>query len=363
MIINQLALRGIFVGFNTIFNRVFNEQTPLWSKIATRVPSSTSEENYKWLGKIPRMREWIGEREIQNISASDYTIKNKKFELTIAVPRDEIEDDRIGVYNPVISDIAQSTALHPDNLVFKLLKEGFKTECYDKKPFFSKNHKIGKKEISNMNDEKLTAESYGKARMAMMSLTDEDGNSLNIMPDTLVVPPALEGAAKKILESDYIEGSSNIWKGTAELLVVPELAGKDSDSAWYLLCTKKSLKPIIFQEREVPKFTSRTNENDENVFNNDEYQYGVRARSNAGYGFWQMAFGSTGKGEVEETSNKAQTQSDNAQQHSEDPGTTDYESMTVEQLKVIAQEKGITGYSSMNKSDLIAAIQATEGQA
>lgn len=292
MIINQLALRGIFVGFNTIFNKVFDAQTPLWSKVATRVPSSTSEENYKWLGKIPRMREWIGEREIQNLSASDYTIKNKKFELTIAVPRDEIEDDRIGVYNPVIADIAQSTALHPDNLVFKLLKGGFTTECYDGKPFFSNEHKTGKLTISNKTNAVLTADSYGKARMAMMSLKDENKDSLNIIPNLLVVPPSLEGAAKTILTAEFIDGSSNIWKDTAELLVVPELSG--SDKAWYLLCTTKSLKPLIFQEREVPKFVSRTNENDENVFNKDEYQYGVRARSNAGYGFWQMAYGSDG---------------------------------------------------------------------
>lgn len=292
MIVNQLALRGIFVGFNTIFNKVFNEQAVLWEKVATKVPSSTSEENYKWLGKIPRMREWIGEREIQNLAASDYTIKNKKFELTIAVPRDEIEDDRIGVYNPVIADIAQSTALHPDNLVFKLLKEGFETNCYDGNPFFSSAHKVGKLTVTNKTNTILTSDSYGKARMAMMSLKDESKNSLNIIPNLLVVPPSLEGAAKTILTAEFIDGSSNIWKDTAELLVVPELSGKDK--AWYLLCTTKALRPLIFQEREVPKFTSRTNENDENVFTNDQYEYGIRARSNAGYGFWQMAYGSDG---------------------------------------------------------------------
>ena len=35
-----------------------------------------------------------------------------------------------------------------------------------------------------------------------------------------------------------------------------------------------------------------TDSSDQNVFKNDEFQYGVRARGNAGYGLWQLAFGS-----------------------------------------------------------------------
>ena len=37
-----------------------------------------------------------------------------------------------------------------------------------------------------------------------------------------------------------------------------------------------------------------TKETDENVFMRDEYLYGVNARDGVGYGFWQMAYGSTG---------------------------------------------------------------------
>lgn len=48
---------------------------------------------YAWLGDIPGMREWIGDREVQNLTASDYTIKNKDFELTVGVDRNAIEDD------------------------------------------------------------------------------------------------------------------------------------------------------------------------------------------------------------------------------------------------------------------------------
>jgi phage major head subunit gpT-like protein len=40
------------------------------------------------------------------------------------------------------------------------------------------------------------------------------------------------------------------------------------------------------------KFDQITGSNDDHVFFKDEYVYGVRGRSNSGFGLWQMAFGS-----------------------------------------------------------------------
>ena len=293
MIVNQQALRGIFTGFKTLFNKAFNETKSQWEKVATFVPSTTREESYKWLGKLPRMREWIGDREIQNLQAADYTIKNKDFELTIGVDRNDIEDDSIGLYNPIVQDMGQSTAAHPDELVFGLLMAGFKEKCYDKKPFFSDQHQSGKLTFSNKGKKKLSPSTYAAARTNMMSLLDDGGKSLNLVPNLLVVSPANEQMGRKILLADQIDGTTNTLKDTAELLVVPELASLPD--AWYLLCTNKALKPLIYQERKKPNFVSLDQENDENTFMRKQFLYGVDGRSNAGYGFWQMAYGSTGE--------------------------------------------------------------------
>lgn len=61
---------------------------------------------------------------------------------------------------------------------------------------------------------------------------------------------------------------------------------------WFLLDTSRALKPLVYQERIPAQLTSLNQENDMNVFLNDQYLYGVRARSNAGFGLWQMAFAS-----------------------------------------------------------------------
>lgn len=172
MIINQANLHGLTTGYSTAFNKSFESVTPNYQKVATVVPSSTGEENYKWLGQIPDMREWIGEREVQSLMAYDYSIKNKKFESTYGVPRDAIEDDKYGVYTPLFSNMGESAALHPDKLVFGAMMDGFTAICYDGKPFFAENHQVGDVTYSNKGNERLSRESYKKARKSIMSIRE-----------------------------------------------------------------------------------------------------------------------------------------------------------------------------------------------
>lgn len=293
MMITPQNLRGIYVGYNTIFNRALEGIQPLYTEVATTVPSTTESETYAWLGDIPGMRKWVGDREIQNLTASDYTIKNESYESTFGIDRENFEDDKLGLFKPAIEQLARDAAQYPDDLIFTLLGEGFQTPCFDGKPFFSDAHKTGGKTVSNMSHAKLSLDAYVAARASMMSLTNSQGRALNLIPDKLVVPPALEKDARDILVADYINGTKNTMQGTAKPLVVPQLA--KYGSAWFLLCTSRPLKPLIFQERKKPKFVSKTNETDDNVFMSKQFLYGVDARGNAGYGFWQMAYGSDGK--------------------------------------------------------------------
>jgi len=150
MIINQASLEGISRTFSTIFNAAFDSAESQIDLIAMRVPSTGSSVDYKFLADDSTMREWIGERFIKNLSGASYTIKNKSFEKTIEVDRDDIEDDQIGVYAPHIQNIAQAAKQHPDILGFGLLKSGFDEVCFDENPFFSTAHPVGKKSVSNM---------------------------------------------------------------------------------------------------------------------------------------------------------------------------------------------------------------------
>lgn len=297
MIVNQANLHGLEVGYSTAFNKSFESTQSNYQKVATVVPSITGEQDYKWLGQMPGMREWIGEREIQALAAYGYFIKNRKFEMTVGVKRDDIEDDQYGVYTPLFSNMGEAAALHPDDLIFGAMMSGFDAKCYDGLSFFHTAHKVGNVTYSNRSNKKLSRESYMEARSSIMSIRGDKGKSLKLLPDLLVVSPAEEEKARLILEADQIDGTTNVLKGTAKLLVEPSLAA--NPHYWFLLCTNRFLKPFIYQLRKKIKFVSLTKDTDENVFLRDEYLYGADGRSNAGYGFWQMAYGSTGEVEAQ----------------------------------------------------------------
>lgn len=65
-----------------------------------------------------------------------------------------------------------------------------------------------------------------------------------------------------------------------------------SSEPWFLLCTKRPLKPLIYQKRQEFNFVALDRPDDPNVFMKKELLYGVDGRANVGFGFWQMALGS-----------------------------------------------------------------------
>jgi phage major head subunit gpT-like protein len=149
MLINQGTLNALNKSFSLIFQTAFDGIAPLWPRVGMSVQTSTKEQQYGFLGAFPKMREWVGDREMQNLLTHDFTIKNKDYEATIEIDRNDIEDDNIGIFNPVVQEFARVAATHPDELIFGLFGSGNTNKCYDGKAFFADNHPVGKQSASN----------------------------------------------------------------------------------------------------------------------------------------------------------------------------------------------------------------------
>ncbi|ALF02056.1 MULTISPECIES: Mu-like prophage major head subunit gpT family protein [Salipiger] len=223
MIITATALQALRVGFKTEFQKALDGTPTMRDRVATVVRSSTSESTYGWLKKMSGMREWLGPRQLDGIAEAQYTIRNKHFEKTVEVNRNDIEDDNLGQYSMMFGELGDAAGAHPETLVWNLLKAGFSTECWDGQNFFDSDHPI----------------------------TDEDG-------------------------------AATTFSNT----------GGGSGTPWFLLCTNKSIKPILLQERKPITFTYKDRPDDDNVFFNNTYVYGADWRGNVGFGVPQMAYGS-----------------------------------------------------------------------
>tara|TARA_B100001179_G_scaffold229794_1_gene216144 strand:+ start:1000 stop:1908 length:909 start_codon:yes stop_codon:yes gene_type:complete len=296
MNVNAQTLNAIAAGLKKVYNDTFDKTESFHKKVAMVVPSSNSQETYAWLQNMPRMRKWVGDKVINKLSKQGYSIVNDDFEVTVEVKRNDIEDDNIGQYNNMSQQAGWSAAQLPDELVAELINAGQTELCYDGKPFFSSTHPVtvkGKeKEMSNVLNKALSAASlaeakasYGVGRTKMRALTDYEGRNLKVKPNMLIVGPDLEDTARTLLTADKLEnGDQNIYKNTAELLVIDDL----KTGTWYLQDTSMPVKALILQERKKPVFVSQTDLNAPDVFSRAVYKFGAEARYGAGYGFWQL---------------------------------------------------------------------------
>lgn len=223
MIINQPNLDALRVSYKSEFQRGLGMAPLLRDRVAMTVRSIAFENRYGWLRKMQGMREWIGARVVDNVAESSYSIANRHFEKTIAVDRNDIEDDNLGQYSAMFAELGELAAALPEQLVWSLLNAGFSTNCWDGQFFFDTDHPI----------------------------LDANGNETTF---------------------------ANTDGG--------------SGTPWFLLSTNRSVKPIIYQERKPAEFVTKDRPEDDNVFNDRMFYYGVDLRCNVGYGFPQMAWGS-----------------------------------------------------------------------
>jgi phage major head subunit gpT-like protein len=284
-------------GLRAVFFNAYESTVSDWEQIATVIPSEHDSEKYAWLGSVPRMREFKDERIPAGLLEHDYSIRNKTWEASIAVERSALEDDQYGQIKLRIQALGEEARRHQDELVFGLLRDGFDTLCYDGQYFFDTDHSEGESGTqSNKGTAALSASSLQAAITTMMKIKDDKGKPMGVIPDTLVVPPDLKWTAMELLGSTYApdvasgktDMRKNVLAGTLNLIVSPYLTNPNN---WFLLCTKRAIKPIIFQSRVPVEFTALEG-NSENGFMRDEYLYGVRARYNVGFGLWQFAYGS-----------------------------------------------------------------------
>ena len=233
MEINAANLDALFLGFNQAFQKGFTKPATFYEEICMVVPSSSRREEYPWMGRSTKMREWLGDRVIQSLERHLYSLQNRDFEETIGVDRNDIEDDIWSTLSPLFENMGWNAAVHPDQLLSTLLNDA---------------------------TAEIDAPSNANAVLAYDGVT---------MFSASGHPVGLAGGAATSYANADTSGSGP-W--------------------WFIFDVSRPMKSVIFQRRKPYTFTRMNTEQDEQVFMKRQFRFGVDARVNMGVGFWQLCY-------------------------------------------------------------------------
>jgi len=152
---------------------------------------------------------------------------------------------------------------------------------------------------SNTGTAVLSEAAIKAAELAMEQVLDDKGQLIQIMPNLLIVPPALKHTAKILLQSTgrpydgttIYDKDANTLKGEYELMVWAYLSNvttNGSDTAWFLMDT--SIAELNFFWRKQLTFGQ------DESFDTDEALYKAKMRFSCGFSNWRGFWGSTGLG-------------------------------------------------------------------
>ncbi|MDQ3295080.1 MAG: Mu-like prophage major head subunit gpT family protein [Myxococcota bacterium] len=294
-IANSANIEAARVGFHAAFLEQLGlvEKNPL-EDLFIEVDSSTGLEEWDWLGDVPDFEEWKGDRFLADLEAFKLRIANKDWASGIRVHQNQIKDDKLGLIQPKISQLARKARTHRIRLMVKLLINGFdglaypdvgNGLAYDGKFFFDATRASG----SNKLTVALSAVNLEAAELLLQSQASYDGTEpLDLMGTHLIIGPKLLASASKILTQDYLaSGESNYLKGRYQIVVSPLLRGA-YDDYWFVADLSEPVKPMIFQNREevsTSAIVGNQGGTGDSIprFQRGELWFGAEARYNVGY--------------------------------------------------------------------------------
>lgn len=266
--------------------------------------------------------ELITDRTFHPLIRASIRCKVKPFSAGYKVKRKDFFNDVYGTIRLVPDKLARAAKKLGDVLVAQVLRTGKTITDYTGTNFFATNKPISPSgartgTFDNLRTTRpLTSVNLGTTVNEMMNLVNEDGLSLNIVPDTLIIPPTLYQQAvmaTKLVTNVFSDGNQFPGQvaGTAahahnwiaaegmikQIIVLPELTigGQAIDrTTWFLAeCMNADHGGpvgLCFAEDPGVEFLQQMDLSDPTVFYKDEYAWAVQKWAGCVPGLPQFIF-------------------------------------------------------------------------
>lgn len=305
----------------SFYEQLESEWSMSWaSRVGWLNDSSTQEtETYKWLGNVPKFREWLGGRAATKPKVESYSIRNKVWEQTLEFQLDELRRDKTGQINVRIGELAQAGAAFWEDLITTLINSD--GTCYDAQNFFDTDHPVAesttssttaKNEVTSSDIGVLdiataTAPTPDEAAKVVQALAghfhtfkNDQNHLINAQARSFLIMVGTADLwgpfATALSQTNLTSGASNPVNGLKsmgynfDLILNPNLT--TATDKVYMFRTDAKLKPFILQQ-EAGVQVQVIGAGSEEEFKNRRHLFGTSRIGNAGYGLWQYALKAT----------------------------------------------------------------------
>ena len=294
----------LYPGLRKIFFETYSELPEQFTKIYNVQTSNSATETDYGLGAFGDWTERSDELspvEYAKISeAGEVTYTHKAFTKGFMISRELNDDEKYGQMKKMAKALARAGRAKVEKDAIQVLTKGFQGQSgafkgRDEKELFHDAHNLvdSGKTCSNILKEELSEQSLKKAIQMMASQLDEAGNLIQMKATKLIVPPALEDTALRLLHSSQLPGTelndtNEYLKNRLQVVVMDYLGATagGSDTAWFL--QDGTRHELNFFWRVKPEFK---NEEDFDTF---VAKYRGYMRYSYGFSDWRGMVGSKG---------------------------------------------------------------------
>lgn len=303
-------IEAAYVGFHKTFHDRLQKVTGVYLIIATVVQTTELVDRQVWLSNNPKMRRWIGDKVLNKLRAESHPIVTGPYEASLEVSKHDILNDKLGMYGPRISSMAEAYGWALDELSVAMLAAGVAGTAlgttYDGQNLIDTDHtalSVGGTAQSNKVTGVFDATVFETAVRRFYEIVDENGIPVNVSGKRLklIHGPALAVKVSTVLnQATLASGETNRNAGQADAIMTPWLTARTvnvngvtvtiTGTEWFL--TFDGSTAIIIHIKREPEFLSV--EDGEFAFRTGKYLYGIEAEFGAAYGLWQEVVGGPG---------------------------------------------------------------------
>lgn len=287
-------------GMRKIFFDSYQEKPQVFTQIFRIMKSTKAQETDSSISGFGLFEE---HSEAEHLKYEDpeqgypVTYVHKSYKKGFKVTEELYEDDQYNIINRLPRRLGDAGRRTVENFAAQIINDGFTTARLggDGKPLFATDHPLtgGGANQSNMFTMDLAEDALQAASLAMRATLDDKSTMVDIRPNVLLVPPALENAARILVESLGRTNTQNTneinpFQNAYKIVVWDYLSAANggSDTAWYLI--DSSVHELNFFWRKAIEFGQDTS------FSTDEALYKAKMRYSAGWSNWRGVFGSLG---------------------------------------------------------------------